>query len=99
VRPWHRVVRDGGAGPSYLPGNLPAGPAFPLSCGSVWPVWGRIMLKLALFFLVVSIIAGVFGFSGIAAASAGVAKILFFVAIVIFLVFVVLAIIAGRAIF
>ena len=45
------------------------------------------MLRLALFFLVVSLIAALFGFTGISAASAGVAKILFFIAIVIFLVF------------
>jgi uncharacterized membrane protein YtjA (UPF0391 family) len=60
--------------------------------------WIVTMLKWALFFLVVSIIAGVFGFTGISAASAGIAKLLFFVAIVVFLIFLVLAITAGRAI-
>lgn len=32
------------------------------------------MLKLALSFLVISLIAGLFGFTGISAASAGIAK-------------------------
>ncbi len=43
------------------------------------------MLKLALFFLLISLIAALFGYTGLAAASAGIAKILFFIFIVIFL--------------
>lgn len=43
------------------------------------------MLKWALFFFIISIIAALFGFTGIAAATAGIAKILFFIFIVIFL--------------
>jgi uncharacterized membrane protein YtjA (UPF0391 family) len=57
------------------------------------------MLKLALFFLVVSLIAGLFGFGGLSAASAGIAKILFFIAITIFVVLLVLGLMAGNAIF
>ncbi|OUJ13257.1 DUF1328 domain-containing protein [Acetobacter okinawensis] len=56
------------------------------------------MLRLALFFLVVSLVAGLFGFGGIASASAGMAKILFFIAIMLFVVFLVVALLAGRAI-
>lgn len=41
------------------------------------------MLKLALFFLVVSIIAGLFGFGGISSATAGIAKLLFFIAVIV----------------
>jgi uncharacterized membrane protein YtjA (UPF0391 family) len=52
------------------------------------------MLKLALFFFVVSIIAALFGFSGISAATAGIAKLLFFLFVVICLALV----IAGLAI-
>lgn len=44
------------------------------------------MLYYALVFLLIAILAGVFGFGGIAIASAGIAKILFFVFIVLFLV-------------
>ena len=49
------------------------------------------MLKLALFFLIVSVVAGLFGFTGISAATGGIARILFFIAIAIFLILVVLA--------
>jgi uncharacterized membrane protein YtjA (UPF0391 family) len=44
------------------------------------------MLRLALLFLVVSLIAAVFGFGGIAVASAEIAKIVFFVFLVLFVV-------------
>ncbi len=57
------------------------------------------MLRLALFFLVVSLVAAVFGFGGIAAASADIARILFFIAIVIFLVLLVAGLMAGSTLF
>ena len=57
------------------------------------------MLRLALFFLVVSLIAALFGFGGIAAASAGIARILFFIAIVIFVVLLVAGLMAGSTLF
>ena len=44
------------------------------------------MLGWALTFLVVALIAAVFGFGGIAVASAGIAKLLFFVVLVLFAV-------------
>jgi len=44
------------------------------------------MIKWALIFLVVGVIAGLLGFTGVAGASFAVAKLLFFVAILIFLV-------------
>jgi uncharacterized membrane protein YtjA (UPF0391 family) len=44
------------------------------------------MLGWALTFLVVALIAAVFGFGGIAVASAGIAKLLFFVFLVLFAV-------------
>ena len=49
------------------------------------------MIKWALIFLVVGLIAGVLGFTGVAGASFAVAKILFFVAIAIFVVLLLLA--------
>ena len=55
------------------------------------------MLKLALFFFVVSLVAAVFGFTGIAAATAGIAKILFFLCIVGFLIFLVIGLMIGSA--
>ena len=57
------------------------------------------MLKWALIFLVISIIAGALGFTGIASGAASIAKILFFIAIAIFVIFLVLGLVAGEAIF
>jgi uncharacterized membrane protein YtjA (UPF0391 family) len=42
------------------------------------------MLNWALFFLVVAIIAGLFGFGVIASTAAGIAQVLFFVFVVLF---------------
>jgi uncharacterized membrane protein YtjA (UPF0391 family) len=47
---------------------------------------GGFMLRWALIFFVVALVAAVFGFLGIAAAAAGIAKILFFIFLVLFLV-------------
>ncbi len=55
------------------------------------------MLKWALFFFVVSIVAAVFGFTGISAAAAGIAKILFFIALAVFVVLLVAALFIGKA--
>jgi uncharacterized membrane protein YtjA (UPF0391 family) len=43
------------------------------------------MLRWALAFFIVALIAAVFGFGGIAVAAAGIAKILFFIFVVLFL--------------
>jgi len=51
------------------------------------------MLSWTLMFLVVALIAAVFGFGGIAIAAAGIAKILFYLFLVLFLV----SLIAGLA--
>ena len=57
------------------------------------------MLKWALIFFVVSLIAGAFGFTGISAATGGIARILFFIFVVIFVIFLVLGLIAGETLF
>lgn len=44
------------------------------------------MLYWALMFLVVALVAALFGFGGIASTATGIAQILFFVALVMFLV-------------
>ena len=54
------------------------------------------LLKWALIFLVVSLIAAPFGFTGISAASADIARVLFFIFLVIFVVLLVLGLMAGR---
>jgi len=50
------------------------------------------MIKWALVFLVVGLIAGVLGFTGIAGAAIGIAKLLFFIAIALFVIMLVLGI-------
>lgn len=52
------------------------------------------MLKWAIIFLVVSLIAGALGFSGVARGAATISKILFGVFLVLFLIFLVLALTA-----
>ncbi|MBA3647991.1 MAG: DUF1328 domain-containing protein [Chitinophagales bacterium] len=43
------------------------------------------MLKWAAIFLVIAIVAGIFGFTGVEQGAASIAKVLFFVFIVLFL--------------
>jgi len=50
------------------------------------------MLQWALTFLIIALVAALFGFTGVYAAAAGIAKILFFVFIILF----VISLIAGR---
>jgi uncharacterized membrane protein YtjA (UPF0391 family) len=57
------------------------------------------MLKWALIFFIIAIVAGLFGFTGIAAGAATIAKWLFFIAVAIFVIFLVLGLIAGEALF
>ncbi|MGB7284991.1 MAG: DUF1328 family protein [Candidatus Acidiferrum sp.] len=49
------------------------------------------MLRFALGFFIIALIAAVFGFTGIALAAAGIAKLLFFIFVVLF----VLSLLAG----
>jgi uncharacterized membrane protein YtjA (UPF0391 family) len=53
------------------------------------------MLRWAVIFLIVALVAALFGFTDIAAASAGIAKVLFGIFLFIFLVAVVLGLVAG----
>jgi uncharacterized membrane protein YtjA (UPF0391 family) len=55
------------------------------------------MLRWALIFLVISLIAALFGFTGISVAAAGIAKVLFFLFIVITVILFALVIAAGRS--
>lgn len=56
------------------------------------------MLRWAFIFLIVAIVAAIFGFGGIAATAAGFAKVLFFIAIAIFLVMLLLGTFAAKKI-
>ena len=53
------------------------------------------MLYWTLIFLVIALVAGLFGFGGIASASAGIAKILFAIFLVLFLVSLVIGVVRG----
>jgi uncharacterized membrane protein YtjA (UPF0391 family) len=55
------------------------------------------MLRWALIFLVVALIAAALGFGGLAGTAVGIAKILFFVFLVLFLVSAVMHLVRGRA--
>jgi uncharacterized membrane protein YtjA (UPF0391 family) len=70
-------------------------------CDRAYSPGGRqrdsIMLKWALIFFLISLVAGVFGFTNIAAGTRTIAKWLFFIAISIFVLFLVLALVAGNA--
>jgi uncharacterized membrane protein YtjA (UPF0391 family) len=91
---WIRLERKAGRSTKRLCGITPTRRGF----AEAYQARGQRMLKWALFFFIVSVIAGFFGFSGVAAASAGMAKILFFIAIAIFLILLVLGLLAGEAI-
>jgi uncharacterized membrane protein YtjA (UPF0391 family) len=54
------------------------------------------LLKWALIFFLISVVAAVFGFTGISVASADIARILFYIFLVIFLVLLVLGLAAAR---
>ena len=54
------------------------------------------MLSWALAFLVIAIIAAIFGFGGIAGTAVSIAKLIFFVAIILFLISAVMHLIRGR---
>jgi len=44
------------------------------------------MLRWAVIFLIVAIVAGIFGFAGIMVAAAGIAKLLFYIFLILFAV-------------
>lgn len=53
------------------------------------------VLYWTLVFLVVALVAGLFGFGGIASASAGIAKVLFAIFLVLFLVSLIFGVVRG----
>ena len=55
------------------------------------------MLNWALTFLVVALVAAVFGFGGIAGTAVDIAKMIFYVAIVLFVVALIYSLFTGRA--
>ena len=57
------------------------------------------MLKWAILFFLVSVVAGYFGFTGVASTTRTIAKVLFFIAVLIFLVVLVFGVMLGKLIF
>ncbi|MEO8740413.1 MAG: DUF1328 domain-containing protein [Casimicrobiaceae bacterium] len=57
------------------------------------------MIKWAVIFFIISLVAGFFGFSGVAAGSKTIAKVLFFIALVIFLVVLIFGVFMGVLVF
>jgi uncharacterized membrane protein YtjA (UPF0391 family) len=55
------------------------------------------LLKWALIFFIISLVAALFGFTGLSVASADIARILFYIFLVIFLVLLVLGLTIFRA--
>jgi uncharacterized membrane protein YtjA (UPF0391 family) len=54
------------------------------------------MIKWAIIFALISVVAGIFGFSGISADSAAIAKILFYIALAIFAVLLLVGLFVGK---
>lgn len=54
------------------------------------------MLRWALAFFIIAIIAALFGFGGIAATASGIAQILFYVFLVLFLVALLVGLLGGK---
>lgn len=57
------------------------------------------MLKWALIFFVISVVAGLLGFTGISAATGGIAKVLFFIFIALTAIVIILALAIGQFVF
>jgi uncharacterized membrane protein YtjA (UPF0391 family) len=57
------------------------------------------MLKWAIIFFVISLIAGFFGFTGVASGAKTIAKVLFFIAIVVFLIVLIFGVFLGKLVF
>ena len=54
------------------------------------------MLRWALTFLIIALIAALFGFGGIAATATSIAQLLFYIFLVLFLVALIVGLISGR---
>jgi uncharacterized membrane protein YtjA (UPF0391 family) len=57
------------------------------------------VIKWAIIFFIVSVIAGFFGFSGVAQDTRAIAKILFYIALAIFLIVLVFGVFLGMLVF
>jgi uncharacterized membrane protein YtjA (UPF0391 family) len=71
------------------------------ACVGIEPIFEsgeeRTMLGWAITFLIVALVAAVFGFGGIAGTAVEIAKLIFFVAIVLFAISAVIGLLRGRS--
>lgn len=57
------------------------------------------MLKWAIIFFIISVIAGFLGFTDIAVGAKSIAKVLFYVALVIFIIVLIFGVLLGKLVF
>lgn len=57
------------------------------------------MLTWAIVFFLISLVAGVFGFTGVASGAKSIAKVLFFIAVAILLIFLIFGVFMGTLVF
>jgi uncharacterized membrane protein YtjA (UPF0391 family) len=57
------------------------------------------VIKWAIIFFVVSVVAGIFGFTGVASGARTIAKVLFFIGIVLFLIVLIFGVFLGVLVF
>ena len=57
------------------------------------------MLKWAILFFLISLVAGFFGFGGVASGARSISKVLFFIAVAIFLVVLIFGVFLGKLVF
>ena len=57
------------------------------------------MIKWAIIFFLISVVAGVFGFTNVASGARTISKVLFFIVVVIFLVVLIFGVLLGTLVF
>ncbi len=57
------------------------------------------MIKWAIIFFIISVVAGFFGFTGVAQGSRSIAKVLFFIALAVFLIVLIFGVLLGTLVF
>jgi uncharacterized membrane protein YtjA (UPF0391 family) len=57
------------------------------------------MIKWAVIFFLISVVAGFFGFTGVASGARSISKVLFVIALVIFLIVLVFGVMLGKLVF
>ena len=70
-----------------------------MTAAAARPLHTRAMLKWALIFFVISMIAGYFGFTGVASTTRSIAKVFFFIALAIFLIVLIFGVMLGTLVF